>query len=171
MPGPIAEERHAAVDLLRVHAVPLVSTMAGSAVALLPLVANWPALPPFGLLMLLAWRLLRPELWPAWVALPLGLFDDLMTGLPVGTAMFLWTASLLLLDMIDSRFLWRDYWIDWIIATVILLACRIGTILLSGVPEFAPALAAATMQMLLAVLCFPILMRLCLRLDRWRLGR
>ena len=34
-------------------------------------------MPPFGLLVLLAWRLLRPELWRAWVGLPLGLPAEL----------------------------------------------------------------------------------------------
>ena len=36
--------------------------------------------PDFGLLMLIAWRLLRADAWPAWWAAPLGFVNDLVTG-------------------------------------------------------------------------------------------
>lgn len=155
--------------LVRAHAVPLLSTMAGSSLTLLPVVSSWPALPPFGFLMLIAWRLLRPELWAAWIALPLGLFDELMGGQPVGSAMFLWTATMLTLDFADTRLLWRDFWIDWLLAAGAIIACIAGTILLSGLHRQTDALMIAIPQMLVSLLCFPITMRICVRLDRLRL--
>jgi rod shape-determining protein MreD len=34
---------------------------------LLPIVATWPIVPDFAFLVLIAWRLLRPEMWrPTW---------------------------------------------------------------------------------------------------------
>lgn len=167
----IAPDQPAALVTLRVQAIPLGTTMAGSALGLLPIVADWPALPPFGLLMLLGWRLLRPELWPAWIGLPLGLFDDLMSGLPIGSSMFLWTGTLLLLDIVDSRFIWRDYWVDWLLASLLVVACTAGAIPLSGVSESGPALLVSIPRIAFAILCIPIVMRLCLHLDRLRLGR
>ncbi|MFD2501348.1 rod shape-determining protein MreD [Rhizorhabdus histidinilytica] len=93
--------------------VPILSTLAGSATALLPIVATEPIVPPFGLMMLLAWRLLRPEIWPVWVALPLGLADDLISGHYLGTAMILWTIAFLSLEWVDQALRWRDSWIEW----------------------------------------------------------
>ena len=49
---------------LRTVLVPILSTLAGSAMAILPIIATEPIIPPFGLMLLLAWRLLRPEMWP-----------------------------------------------------------------------------------------------------------
>ena len=87
---------------LRVTIVPILSTLAGSAMALLPIIATEPIVPPFGLMMLLAWRLLRPEIWPVWAALPLGLADDLLSGHYLGTAMILWTIAFLALEWVDQ---------------------------------------------------------------------
>ena len=52
----------------------------GSLTPWLPVIAPAPVLPPFGFMMLLAWRLLRPGLLPLWAGLPLGLFDDLYSA-------------------------------------------------------------------------------------------
>src|SRR3546814_13783426 len=98
----------------------------GSVVTIRPMIAVTPSLPPFGLLLLLPWRLLRPELWPLWIAFPLGLFDDIMSGQPLGSAMFLWTATLIGLEAMNSRLLWRDYLPDWLIASIWTSFCLQG---------------------------------------------
>src|SRR3546814_1079935 len=74
--------------------VPIASVMFASALPLmLPLIANSPVLPPLGLLFFLCWQLLRAEMWPVWIGLPLGLWDDLFSGAPIGTAVALWTLA------------------------------------------------------------------------------
>jgi hypothetical protein len=73
--------------------IPVVSVMLGSLAPLLPMIVTSPIVPPFGFMMLLGWRLLRNDLWPVWAALPLGAFDDLFSGAPIGTAMSLWTVT------------------------------------------------------------------------------
>src|SRR3546814_7539547 len=88
---------------LRTTGTPIIMVILGSVVTILPMIAVMPSLPPFGLLLLLAWRLLRPELWPLWIAVPLGLFDDIMSGQPLGSAMFLWTATLIGIEAMNSR--------------------------------------------------------------------
>ena len=88
---------------------------------LLPIVSSAPVLPPFGLLFLLAWRLLRPGLWPVWVGAPLGLFDDLLSGQPIGSAIALWSLALILIDIVEQRFLWRNLWQDWLLAALVTL--------------------------------------------------
>lgn len=169
MGGRITSERDFRVALIKASAVPIVTTMIGSAFALFPVIASWPALPPLGLLMLLAWRLLRPEIWHAWIGLPLGLFDDLVSGQTIGTAIFLWTTILLILDFLDSQLLWRDYWVDWLIAAIAIVATISGGYWLSGLDGGHGTLMVALPQMLISIACFPLTVRLCRLLDRWRL--
>ena len=105
-----------------------VTVMAGSLLgACLPIVVTFPIVPPFGLLMLIAWRMRRPDVFRSWTPLPLGLFDDLFSGQPLGAAMLLWTVANLALDAVDSRLAWRDFWQDWLVATSV-----IGGVLIVG---------------------------------------
>ena len=92
------------------------TVMLASLATLVPFVAPLPLLPPCGLLMLLGWRLRSPDVLPVWGAAPLGLFDDLFSGQPFGSAMALWTLALISIDIIDNRLVWRDFWQDWLIA-------------------------------------------------------
>lgn len=93
-----------------------ISILVASLLPLLPIVATVPYLPPAGLLMLLAWRLRDPHLFPAWAPLGLGLFDDLVSGQVFASAMVLWTLVYIVIDVIDSRLVWRFFGHDWLIA-------------------------------------------------------
>ena len=64
--------------------VPAISVVIGSMVSLLPIVSSTGWWPDWGLLMLVAWRLLRADAWPAWWAAPLGFANDLILGNPIG---------------------------------------------------------------------------------------
>jgi rod shape-determining protein MreD len=156
---------------LRLQAIPAVTTLLGSCTTLLPFVSTAPIMPPFGLLMALGWRLLRPELWAAWVALPLGLADDLLTGAAPGTAMSLWTIAFLGIDLLDARPMWRDHWLDWWIASVAILFCAIGQWGLGAFTAGGGRLWPMIPPTILAILAFPPIARLCAKLDRWRLAK
>ena len=166
-------EQQRNMGLLRSRAwiVPVASTVAGSALALLPMVALSPSLPPFGLLMLLGWRLLRPELWQPWIGLPLGLIDDLVAGQPLGTSMALWTACLLVIEPLDNRLLWRDYWGEWLLAGGAILLFLVAAWEIDAIGGTRPALPLLLPQAITAILCFPVASRLCAILDGWRLAR
>jgi len=151
------------------RAVPPGTTLVASALAALPVVADAPVLPPFGLLVALGWRLLRPELWRAWMALPLGLADDLLTGQAPGTAMAGWTVIFLVLDVVDERLLFRDYMLDWIIAALAIMLAILWGVLAAG--STVQQMGVFLPQILVSVLCFPLVVRLCAALDRWRLRR
>lgn len=154
---------------IRVRVVPIAATVAASLAHLLPLISAVPLMPPTGFLMLLAWRLLRPELWPVWIGIPLGLVDDLLSGQPFGTAIALWTMTLLILDLIDSYMIWRDYWIDWLVATIAVILYIAAGYWFSGLRDSPMTVATLAPQMLLSILAFPVFVRICVRLDRWRL--
>jgi len=156
---------------LRALLVPIISTLAGSAMSLLPVVANAPLLPPCGLLMFLSWRLLRPEMWAAWIALPLGLADDLLTGHFLGTSMALWTVALLVMDWIDNVAMWRDFWIEWLLASGGIIAIMAASWALSQPPQSHARFLIVVPQMMAAILLFPAILRLTAALDSWRLRR
>ena len=61
-----------------------------------PIATSGPLLPPIGFLFLLGWRLLRPGVLPIWSGLIFGIWDDLFSGQPFGSAIFLLSAAMLL---------------------------------------------------------------------------
>ncbi len=142
--------------------------MIASLAPLMPMIATTPVMPPFGYMTLLSWRLLRNDLWPVWAALPLGLFDDLFSGAPNGTAMALWTISFVAIDAIDRRFVWRDHVQDWGIATAFVTVYLFVAMALSG--GGAP-LWALLPQIVFSALLLPATGRITAMLDRWRFGR
>lgn len=151
--------------------MPAASVVAASMLAALPIVSLSGWFPDFGFLVLLAWRLLRSDPWPAWWAAPLGLINDLFTGQPIGFSIALWSATMLALDLIDRRTMWRDYWIEWGLAGVFLfihewLEWQIAAAVGAAVP-FNRLLA----PVLVAIFSFPIAAWIVSRLDQWRLGR
>jgi rod shape-determining protein MreD len=151
--------------------VPLISVMLGSVMTLLPFIATAPILPPLGLIMLLAWRFLVRDLWPAWIGLPLGLFDDLLSGQPLGSAAFIWTILLLIIEVFDRRMMWRDFTQDWIIGgTLIATALFLGLGFASLDGGGANPLLLVP-QIVTSGLCLPLALRICAVLDRlrWRL--
>lgn len=159
-------------SLLRIKGTPVATVMLGSLFpAILPIIAVSPAMPPLGLLMLLGWRLLRPEIWPLWIGLLLGLFDDIATGHPVGTAMCLWTLTLVALDLAGGRLLWRDYVQDWLIAAIAIIAvlAMSWAIMALGPDGGGGPFSRILPQMAISILLYPLAARLCARLDRWRL--
>lgn len=124
---------------------------------------------PLGLLLLLAWRLLRPDLWRAWIGLPLGLFDDVMSGQPIGSAMFLWTVALMGIDAIEHRMVWRSYRQDWLIATLAIIFCIAGGLFFARITGGGNVtLFLVAPQMVWTILLFPFVVRQCARIDRWR---
>ena len=155
----------------RRQAAPVLSTLAACLIDALPIVAQAPLIPDFAFLTLIAWRLLRPEMWLAHMALPLGLFNDLVAGHPIGQSMALWTMFFIIFDIIDSRVLFRDYWMDWLIASVAITAYifsdwYVGT-LMGNEANFSVMLP----QLGASILAFPVVARFVLSLDRWRLAR
>lgn len=137
----------------------------GSMVTLMPAVATFPFLPPFGLLLLLAWRLHKAELLKVWAPLPLGLFDDMLSGQPIGSAMTLWTLCFIAIDVLDTRLVWRDYWQDWLIASGAIGFCLIAGRIVAT-PFTAHVDTALLLQIVMTAALFPLFTRFVAWLDR-----
>jgi len=153
------------------YGLPWVSIMLGSLTPWLPIIAPAPVLPPLGLMMLLAWRLLRPGLLPLWAGFPLGLFDDLYSGQPFGCGILLFSIALIAIELVEIRFPWRNFWLDWLTATGILVPYVVVAALVSGSEMTLVQLTVITPQILLSVMLFPIVARVVAVLDRLRLMR
>ena len=151
--------------------IPAVSVIVATALSALPIISSHGWWPDAGFLMLIAWRLQRADAWPAWLAAPLGLIHDLLTGAPIGLAVALWPAFMLALDVIDRRTMWRDYWIEWVLAAIFIglfVVAQWQVAAWDGAPVHFASVAPA---ILVGIVCFPIAAFVAARLDRWRLGR
>lgn len=145
--------------------VPALSIVIASTLAVWPIIANIPVMPPFGLLMLLSWRLSRPLALPVWAALPLGLYDDLVSGQPLGNAMLFWTLCFFMIDLIDQRVVFRDFWQDWLIAGSSVAFCLImGRFVASPLGGNVDTLLI--LQIAVTTLLFPLATRICTMLTR-----
>ncbi len=153
------------------HLVPAATVVVASLLAALPIVSTSGWYPDFGYLVFISWRLLRADPWPPWWAAPLGFVNDLFTGYPIGFSIALWSATMLALDLIDRRTMWRDYWIEWVLAAVLIaidewLQWRVAKVL-----GAAPAFTRMVPPILVSICLFPAFAWLVSRVDAWRLGR
>ena len=156
---------------LRVMGTPIFVTMIGSLVSLLPVIASAPVMPPFGLLMFVAWRLRHRTIWPAWIGLPLGFWDDIFSGQPLGSSMLLWTILMLGLDVVDRRMVWRDFWQDWGLATVVIAITLLSGLGIANWTGGNTNPLVIMPQIIIAIALFPIIARACAIIDGWRLLR
>ena len=151
--------------------LPTATVILASLLAALPVVAAHGWYPDFGFLALISWRLLRSDPWPGWWAAPMGLANDLLTGTPVGYSIAVWAATMLVLDLVDRRTMWRDYWIEWGLAAVLIaidewLQWRVAALAGARVP-----IQAVVPPLIISICVFPLSAWLVSRIDHWRLGR
>jgi len=152
--------------------LPAATVVLGSLISLLPIVSATGWWPDWGLLMLIAWRLLRADAWPAWWAAPLGFVNDLILGSPIGLSVTLWAAMMIAMDILDRRTQWRDYWIEWAIACLFIAIAELAQWRIAAALGASVPLGIATgPAIIVGILCFPVAAFLAARIDRWRLGR
>jgi rod shape-determining protein MreD len=132
-------------------------------------ISSAPIMPPLGFILLVAWQQMRPGLFPVWAGLPLGLFDDLYSGQPMGSAVTLWSITMLVLDFIEFRLPWRGIALTWVVAsaTIALYLYLAHFIAGLGAGGINPGLLLP--QFGLSILAYPILARLVGLADRLRL--
>jgi len=156
---------------LLAYGLPWLTILLGSLTPWLPIISPAPVLPPFGFVVLLAWRLLRPGLLPLWAGLPLGLFDDFYSGQPIGSGVLLFSLTLIAIELIEIRFPWRNFWIDWLTASAMLVIYLAVAAVLSGAELTFVQFRVILPQLVLSIVLFPVIARLVAHLDRLRLMR
>jgi rod shape-determining protein MreD len=151
--------------------IPAASVVLASLLAALPVVSTAGWFPDLGFLTFISWRLLRADPWPAWWVAPLGLVNDLFTGYSIGFSIALWSAAMLALDLIDRRTMWRDYWIEWMLAAVLIAineALQFEVARMSGAEV---SFAFMVPPLLISICVFPLVAWIVSRMDSRRLGR
>lgn len=151
--------------------IPAASVAVASLFSTLPIISSGGWYPDVAFLVLIAWRLMRSDAWPAWWAAPLGLVNDLVSGSPIGFSVALWTAAMLLLDLIDRRTMWRDYWIEWGLAGMLVLGYEAAEWRVAQMMNASLPFASVAAPTLISVLAFPVAAWTVARIDSWRLGR
>lgn len=156
---------------LRANSVPYISIAFGSMLPFLLIADVMPIAPPLGFILFLGWRLMRPGLMPLWAGVPLGAFDDLFSGQPFGSAILLFSLTMIALEIVETRFPWRGFWQDWFTAGLAIVIYILAAITVSGATLSAHLFIAAIPQILLAILLYPLFARIIAWLDRFRLSR
>ena len=156
---------------VRAAIVPYASVMIGSVLPLYFISSTAPLMPPLGFMMLIAWRISRPGLFPLWIGFPLGAFDDLFSGQPFGSAILLWSVLMLVLETVEARFPWRGFWQDWLAAALAILIYLPLALMFSGATPNIHTFVSILPQILLSILLYPLVVRLVLGLDHFRLRR
>ncbi|EGD58832.1 hypothetical protein Y88_0893 [Novosphingobium nitrogenifigens DSM 19370] len=151
------------------NGLPWASIMAMSLVTFSPVIASAPVIPPLAFMTLLAWRMLRPSFLPVWAGLPLGAWDDMFSGQPFGSAIVLWSAAMLAMDVIDERYLWRSFVQDWLVAVVLVSGYLLLQSGLAGLAAGYPLPLTVGPQWLLAMVLFPVVNKAVAMVDRVRL--
>lgn len=149
--------------------LPWATIMLASMASFSPIIASAPVIPPLSYLMLLAWRMMRPGMLPIWAGLPLGLFDDLYSGQPFGSGIVLWSATMLAMELIDERFLWRGFAQDWLAACALVSAYLLLCAGIAGLSTGYPLPLVILPQLLISLALYPVVSRVVALFDRIRL--
>ena len=153
------------------NGVPWLVILICSLAPLLPMIALAPVIPPLGFMMFLGWRLARPGLLPMWAGLPLGFFDDMFSGQPLGSGILLFSVTMIALELLELRVPWRNFLQDWMTATVFILAYLFVAALISGADLSWTQFRLLLPQALLSIILFPIIAKMVSLFDRLRLTR
>jgi rod shape-determining protein MreD len=149
--------------------VPWAAIMLGSMSPTWPLITSAPILPPLGFVLLLVWRQIRPGILPVWAGLPLGAFDDVFSGQPFGSGILLWSAAMILLEVVEARFPWRNFLFEWLVSAGFVCAYLVLCLICANWTGASAPLQVIVPQAMTSVLLIPLLARFAALLDHFRL--
>ncbi|MFM6933188.1 MAG: rod shape-determining protein MreD [Novosphingobium sp.] len=174
---PLFPQRRYRKEINRTHSPVLASAMPWLSIMLASVLPQWlsifsaAVLPPFGYLLLVAWRQVRPGVLPVWAGLPLGLFDDLYSGMPLGTGILLWSITLIGMELLEARYPWRGLLVDWLAGSVIAGVYIVLCSVIAGTGDSGMSALPMLFQIAASALLFPLVGRYAAFCDRLRLKR
>jgi rod shape-determining protein MreD len=78
---------------------------------------------------------------------------------------------MLVLDLVDRRTMWRDYWIEWVLAAMLIAFDEWLQWRVAGIAGAATPLVRIVPPIVISICLFPLIAWLVSRIDAWRLGR
>ena len=149
--------------------LPWLSIILGSMLSTVLVIASAPIMPPLGFMTFLAWRQLRPGLFPIWACLPLVLFDDLYSGQPFGSAVLLWSVAAIALDVIEERVPWRYFFTEWLVAAAMAATYIVACLAIANLASASTPVLILVPQIIASILVYPLVCRLVALIDQLRL--
>ena len=89
-------------------------------------------------------------------------------GQPMGSSMLFWTLTLLSLGLCDRWMMWRDYRQDWVIASLAIILALLGGLAIANMAGGETSALFLIPQIVVSLLVFPLIVRICGGLDRLR---
>src|SRR3546814_975805 len=106
---------------------------------------------------------------PVWIGLPLVLWDDLVSGAPIGTAVGLWTLASIAIAYSSQRIYWRGFFHDWAIAALLVAIIQsLAALITHPTAEPGKVLGLVLPQIIISALLVPLFMRLPGKFDNFR---
>ncbi len=146
--------------------LPSLSVLAATLLMALPMPLAWGVMPHVALLLVLIWASLQPRLMPTWGAFLLGLFFDLVSGLPYGLTAFLFSAAVIGVRLAEARVERHSLFLDWLFAGVLVLLVQLLTWQLMAFTGQPVPLLPLLVQALLTLAAYPLVVRLAARMQR-----
>jgi rod shape-determining protein MreD len=163
----------AQIDRALKRALPLAVALLAVLLSVVPLpVPEYAVLAPaFALMSVFYWTVHRPDLFPAWGAFAVGLFDDVLSGAPLGLGAFVLLLVHYTIVTQHKVFRGKAFWLVWAAFAIVALAAQLVTLafglaLKGALPD---ALPAAT-QFALTVALYPVATAVFGRLQRFFLS-
>ncbi len=104
-----------------------------------------------------------------WAGLPLGVVDDLYSGQPFGSAVLLWSVAAIVLDIVETRFPWRNFVTEWLVAAAMTATYAVACLSLANFASASTPLFTIVPQIFASILVYPLVCRLVALIDRLRL--
>jgi rod shape-determining protein MreD len=146
--------------------MPSITVALATLLMALPIPLAWGAVPHVALLLVIIWASLQPRLMPTWGALLLGLFADLVSGLPFGLSALLFTGAVIAVRLGEARVEGHSLVMDWGFAAILVLAAHLVIWQLLGFVGSAAPLMPLVTQALVTVLAYPLVATLAARIQR-----
>jgi rod shape-determining protein MreD len=158
-------ETPGAADRVRRFA-PATTIVLAALVMALPLPLAWGVMPHLALLLVLIWASIQPRLLPAWAAFLLGLFADLLFGMPIGIWALIFPLMVVAVRLAEARVEGHNLWVDWVFASLLILAAHLLAWQAMRFAGQAAALVPMLTQAGLTILAYPLAARLAARAQR-----
>lgn len=161
----LSADPHGAGETVR-RMVPGGTVFISTLLMTLPMPLAWGVMPNLALLFVIIWASLQPRLMPSWAAFGLGLFADMLFGMPLGVWAVLFPMSTIAVRLAEERVEGHSLAIDWGFASLLLVAAHL---LCWQLLEFTGSEAAAIpllVQAGVSILAYPFAAALAGRIQR-----